>query len=202
VSNHTQRNQTKWVLYAFLLSAFILSTIDLVRINVNNLSELNTTLGAFYSLFIYDLQYRIVYLLLPLAIGIAILQYRLFDIDVIIRRTLVYSILTLLLGLVYFGGVAILQNILTALTGQESPIAIVVSTLLIAALFTPVRTRVQNFIDKRFYRARYNAERSLARFTIVARDEVEIEHLAGELMDVVQETMHPELISLWLAAND
>jgi hypothetical protein len=195
-STRVQRLQTKWVVYAFLLTGLLLQLIDTMPLLIPDIRDPNTSQGAFYVLFIEDLQYRIVYLLIPVALGVAILQYRLFDIDVIIRRTLVYTILTLLLGLIYFGGVTLIQRLFSGVTGQGSPIAIVISTLLIAGLFTPVRTRVQDFIDKRFYRARYDGERSLARFSTAARDELEIESLAGELIDVVQETMQPEHVEL------
>ena len=131
------------------------------------------------------------------SLGIAILRYHLFDIDVIIRKTTSYAILTTLLALVYFGSVVVLQRVLSPLTG-ESTAAVVISTLLIAALFLPLRRRVQSTIDRRFFRQKYDAEQVLAHFAATARDETDLDALTAELLRVIQETMEPETVSLWL----
>jgi hypothetical protein len=136
----------------------------------------------------------------PIAVGFAILKYRLYDIDVIINRALVYGSLTLMLLLVYFGGVVTVQTLFRTLTGQQQQpqLAVVISTLAIAALFNPLRRRVQAFIDRRFYRKKYDARKTLEAFSAKLRDETDLESLHVELMTVVQESMQPEHVSLWL----
>jgi hypothetical protein len=137
-----------------------------------------------------------------LAIGVAISRYRLYDIDIIIRRTLVYSLLTIMLAALYFSGITILQALVNSFTGQQSTLTIVISTLLIAALFNPLRQRTQTFIDRRFYRQRCDADQALAGFAHAARSEVEISSLANELLSTVSETVQPERASLWLKPGD
>ncbi len=135
---------------------------------------------------------------LPTAIGIAVLRYRLYDIDVLINRTLVYGALTASLALVYFGSVAALQYAFRALTGGDSQLVIVISTLAIAALFGPLRSRVQAFVDRRFYRQKYDAAKTLQSFGARLRDETDLDVLGDDLEAVVRETMQPEYATLWL----
>ena len=135
---------------------------------------------------------------IPIAMGIAILRYRLYEIDIVINRTLVYGALTAMLVAVYFGTVVLLQRLFVVLTGERSTLAVVASTLLIAALFNPLRRRIQAFIDHRFYRRKYDARKTLEAFSAKLRDETDLEALSGELVSLVRETMQPAHVSLWL----
>ena len=137
---------------------------------------------------------------IPISMGIAILRYRLYDIDIIINRTLVYGSLTLMLALVYFGGVTVTQALFRNITGQEElpQLVVVVSTLVIAALFTPLRRRIQGFIDRRFYRRKYDARKTLEALSAKLRDETDLDALSDDLVGVVRETMQPAHVSLWL----
>jgi hypothetical protein len=135
---------------------------------------------------------------IPIAIGIAILRYRLYDIDILINRTLVYGSLTATLVALYFGGIVVLQRIFVLLTGEQSTLAVVASTLVIAALFTPLRRRIQSFIDRRFYRRKYDARKTLDAFSAQLRNETDLDALSDDLVGVVRETMQPAHVSLWL----
>jgi len=173
-----ERQQLKWFVYAVTLFALIFPPSIIV-------------LG----------DGRLVVFLLPLvpaAAGIAILRYRLFDIDVVINRTLVYGALTVMLAAAYFATVVASQYVFRALTGQESQLAIVASTLTIAALFVPLRRRVQAYVDRRFYRRKYDARKTLEAFSVKLRDETDLDALRDDLVGVVRETMQPAYISLWL----
>jgi hypothetical protein len=178
-----ERQQMKWFLYAAALVP-IFPALDL--------------LPDFLDSLILDL----VIIALPTSIGIAVLRYRLYDIDLVINRTLVYGALTASLVLIYFGGVVSLQYVFRVLTGGESQLAIVASTLAIAALFNPLRRRFQDFIDRRFYRRKYDAARILATFGARLRDEVDLYTLSDDLLEVVRETMQPTHVSLWLRPSD
>ncbi len=182
-ADRVERSQLKWLLYACGVFLPVYAGAGFVG-NMSGTDIFEATL--FLSI-------------LSLAIAIAILRYRLYDIDVVIRKTLVYTVLTVLLALVYFGSVILLQRVVTALTGiEQSTLAVVVSTLVIAALFTPLRRRIQDAVDRRFYRKKYDAQRVLAQFAQTARDETNLDALTGELARVVQETLQPERVSVWL----
>jgi hypothetical protein len=189
-ANETEREQIKWLLYACAMFLVVY------------VSGFVSGFGGTASLggYIWGIFFGLSVITLPAAIGIAILRYRLYDIDVVINRTLVYGSLTATLALVYFGGVAATQAIFRALSGQqEQPqLAIVVSTLVIAALFNPLRRRIQAFIDKRFYRSKYDAAKTLEAFSAKLRDETDLDALNAELVGVVRETMQPAHVSLWL----
>ena len=145
----------------------------------------------------------LLFAMIPVAAGIAILRYRLYEIDLIINRTLVYGSLTAMLAAVYFGGVATTQAIFRTLTGQEQQpqLAIVVSTLVIAALFNPLRRRIQSFIDRRFYRRKYDAAKTLEAFSAKLRDQTDLDALSDDLVGVVRETLQPAHVSLWLQSD-
>ncbi|WP_423223210.1 hypothetical protein [Candidatus Amarolinea aalborgensis] len=196
VSTAVERVQTKWVVLAIGagIAGFAMALSIVLTRHDNAL-----TMTPYF--FLTDWGFNALGYLLPIAVGVAILRYRLFDIDVIIRKTLVYSALTALLALVYFGSIIFLQRLFGSLTGvEQSPLAVVVSTLAIAALFTPLRRRIQGIIDRRFFRKKYDAQRVLAQFAITARDETDLDALTGELARIVQETLQPEGVSVWLRA--
>ena len=182
-----EREQMRWLLFAAALFAGVY-LIDLFT----------KSLGGPINEFVVALRDQSM-TLLPIAIAVAILRYRLYDIDVIIRKTLQYTVLTTLLALVYFGSVVLLQNVVGRATDEQSPLVIVMSTLLIAALFAPLHQRVQAFIDRRFFRKKYDTQQILTQFAQTARDEVEMDVLQAELLWVVQETLQPERVTLWLS---
>ena len=195
VSGPVGRQQTKWVVFGIALAIVgVLATIFTVGAAVDLRPE---EVGKrMLSMFLMDA----FMLALPISIGIAVLRSRLFDIDVVINRTLVYGSLTLMLALVYLGGVTATQALFSALTGHEKlpQLAVVVSTLAIAALFNPLRRRVQAFIDRRFYRSKYDARKTLEAFTGRLRDETDLNTLGDDLVGVVMETIQPAHASLWL----
>ena len=196
ISSLTERQQTKWVM-AGLLGTFILF-VPFILVTVFFPPSQPSLERVMFMYLVYLPLYVFAYLCLPGGIAFAILRYRLYDIDVIIRRTLVYTTVTGLLALVYFGSIVILQAVFQSVTGERSAFVIVVSTLLIAALFTPLRRRIQAVIDRRFFRKKYDAQQVLARFAITARDETDMNALSVELVNVVKETMAPTSMSIWL----
>src|SRR5215217_1145071 len=138
---------------------------------------------------------------MPISMGIAILRYRLYEIDILINRTLVYGSLTAILIALYFVGIVVLQRVFVLFTGQQSTLAVVASTLLMAALFTPLRRRIQGFIDKRFYCRKYDAMKTLSAFSAQLRDETDLAALRDDLVGLVRETMQPAHVSLWLSPD-
>jgi hypothetical protein len=198
VSGPVQRQQTKWVVFGFAATiVVILGRIVPVLI----FPSLNTSSSPYFLLSTYV--YPLGLMLIPLTLGIAILRYRLWDIDILINRTLVYGTLTGLLALLYVGLVITLQALFKGVTGQvgASPLVIVISTLAIAALFQPLRRRIQRSIDRRFYRRKYDVAKTMEAFSATLRNEVDLSQLSEQLVAVVQETMQPASVSLWLRTS-
>jgi divalent metal cation (Fe/Co/Zn/Cd) transporter len=191
VSDPSQRQQTKWVFFG-VVTALGGACGLLVLSMVVPRSVLASLVGT-------TVLYLLV-LLIPVSIAIAVLRYHLYNIDVLINRTLVYASLSVLLALIYFGGVTATEAIFRSLTGQEKQpqLAVVVSTLVIAALFNPLRRSIQGFIDRRFYRRKYDARKTLETFSSKLRDETDLDALSEDLVGVVRETMQPAHVSLWL----
>jgi hypothetical protein len=192
VSSPAQRQQTKWVVFGTTLG--VAGTFP-TQLPVDlSLVGGDTPL----TLLILKVGFALSFMLIPLSIGVAVLRSHLFDIDVLINRTLVYGSLTATLVALYFGGIVLLQWLFVVLTGERSTLAVVASTLVIAALFNPLRRRIQTFIDRRFYRRKYDARKTLEAFSTTLRDETDLEALSSELVGVVRETMQPSHTSLWL----
>ena len=197
VSTPEQRQQTKWVVFGFAAALVGFTAVILMTAFVPAIRDIGPLAVMAFSTLIYGFL-----LLIPLSIGVAILRSRLYDIDVVINRTLVYGSLTATLVLVYAGSVVLLQYLLRALTGQGSTLAVVASTLAIAALFNTLRRGVQGLIDRRFYRKKYDARKTLEVFGAKLRDETDLEALSGELVNVVRHTVQPGHASLWLRPPD
>src|SRR5215207_1633220 len=192
ISSPEQRRQTRWVVFGTTLA--IAGTfpfqlpVDLALLGGDTpLALLLLRTGFAFS-----------FLLVPLSISVAVLRSHLFDIDVLINRTLVYGTLTAMLLGLYLGGIVVLQLLFVVLTGEKSTLAVVASTLLIAALFNPLRRRIQSFIDRGFYRKKYDARKTLESFSAKLRDETDLDALSDDLVGVVKETMQPEHVTLWL----
>ena len=192
VSSPAQRQQTKWVVFGTTLG--VAGTFPLQLPVDLSLVGGDTPL----TLLILKVGFALSFMLIPLSIGVAVLRSRLFDIDVLINRTLVYGSLTATLLALYFGGIVVLQRLFVILTGERYTLAVVASTLVIAALFNPLRRRIQIFIDRRFYRRKYDARKTLEGFSTKLRDETDLDALSGTLIGVVRETMQPAYASLWL----
>jgi hypothetical protein len=193
VSTPSQRQQTKWIVYGLAVGFLGF----LITAAVSNAPGPGVRANILYQVLESFLLYGFL-ILVPLSIGLAILRYRLYEVDLLINRTLVYGSLTLSLAALYIGGVLGLQALFQATTGQSSDLAIAIVTLAVAALFNPWRHQLQRFIDRRFYRHKYDAARVLLAFTSHLRDEVDLDDLSGDLVRVLQETVQPSSVSLWL----
>src|SRR5215218_6073376 len=187
-SRGVKRQQVKWFAYAVA----VLATSAILAYVVSEL------VGVAWLEWVSSMLVIVGVVGLPVAVGIAILRYRLYDIDTLLHRTLVYGALTTVLAAVYFGSIVLFQVLFRAFTGQESQLAVVGSTLAIAALFTPLRRRIQSFIDRRFYRRKYDARKTLESFSAKLRTETDLDALSGDLIKVIEETMQPARVSLWL----
>jgi hypothetical protein len=195
-SGGEERQQIKWMAFAASV-VVVLYAIAMIASFVLP-EESWTTAGSVWWLNLLTYAVLSSFTLVPIAIGIAVLKYRLYDIDLIINRALVYGPLTAMLVFVYVGGVVGLQAAFRTLSGQESTLAIVASTLMIAAVFSPLRQRVQAFVDRRFYRRKYDAAKTLETFSVKLRDVTDLDALRDDLVGVARGTMQPEHISLWL----
>jgi hypothetical protein len=192
VSTPVERQQTKWFAFSFFVVVVVSTVVLLIAPTLLSIQH-----NGFLDVLILN-GGPILFLLLPLSIGLAILRYRLWDIDAIINKALVYGLLSALLAAIYVGLILGLQALLGGLLHQTSAIALVVSTLAIFALFQPLHHRIQAVIDRRFYRRKYDAEKILAAFSATLRQEVDLDQLREQLLAVVQETMQPAHVSLWL----
>jgi hypothetical protein len=191
------RQQIKWIAFvgSFAGLSFLISMVSqlvVVAIRGDNLPQIPWWFELLSDVAVLG------FAGVPVAIGFAVLRYRLYDIDIIINRTLVYGALTVTLVAVYFGAIVVLQRLFVLLTGQRSTLAVVASTLTIAAIFNPLRRRIQGFVDRRFYRRKYDARKTLEAFSSMLRDETDLDALNEELVGVVRKTMQPAHVSLWL----
>jgi hypothetical protein len=195
-SGGEERQQIKWI--AFAASVVVVVYAIAMIASFVFPAESWTTGGSVWWLNLLTYAVLSSFTLVPIAVGIAVLKYRLYEIDIIINRALVYVSLTATLVALYLGGIVLLQRVFVAFTGQRSTLAVVASTLLIAALFNPLRRRIQSFIDRRFYRSKYDARKTLEAFSTKLREETDLEALTSEVVGVVRETVQPAHVSLWL----
>ena len=191
----TQRQRTKWVLFGFLLWLALMGILG-VPYSMETSRPAGSPLPWWF--LVSSAGWWVALTIVPLSLRIGVLRYRLYDIDVLINRTLVYGSLMATLVVLYFGGIVVLQRMFVVLTGQQSTLAVVASTLLIAALFTLLRRRIQSLIDRHFYRRKYDARKTLEDFSTWLREETDLEALNSELVGVVRETMQPAHVSVWL----
>ncbi len=195
-----QRQQIKWVVYGIVVGTVPLLIFFVVYFAVLNSQPPLTRAIAVN--FFGGLLWEFFLLVLPFSLTLAILRSRLFDIDIIIRKTLTYALVVALLAVVYFGSIILLQQLFAQVIGDRSEIVTILSTLAIAALFVPLRNKIQDAIDRRFYRKKYDAQKVLQKFSETVRDETDLDKLVAELVNVVQETMQPRSVSVWLKKED
>jgi hypothetical protein len=196
-SGGEERDQIKWLAFAASILGLGVASFGIVGIFLPDVLGGANRLNPLWENLLED-AVTLSFAGVPLAVGIAILRYRLYEIDIIINRALVYGSLTVTLIALYLGGIVVLQRVFVALTGERSTLAVVASTLAIAALFTPLRRRIQAFIDRSFYRRKYDARKTLEAFSVKLRDATDLDALSDELAGVVRETMQPAHVSLWL----
>jgi hypothetical protein len=195
VATPVQRQQTKWIVFGFSITLLVVLAFGVASLAVNFDPPSRVSM-----LFLLIAIPAVVLALMvpPVAVMFSILKFRLWEIDILIRRTVTYAVVVMLSAVVYFSSVILLQQLFAGISGQRSEVTTVLSTLAIAALFVPLRNRVQNAIDKRFNRKKYDAQQVLDDFAQTARDETDLENLTGRLIEVVDETMQPKSVSVWL----
>jgi len=197
VASPVQRQQIKWLIYGFAPVLILAVCFQLVLVLFPALNSPDSLLPV-----VAEPLYRFYYLPIPICVGIALLRYRLWDIDVLINRTVVYGLLSAILLLTYLVLVFAGQHLLVSLIGQSNAVVLVGSTLIVAALFQPLRQRIQRIIDRRFYRRKYDAAKIVAAYSATLRQEVDLDQLHDHLLAVVQETMQPAHVSLWLRPSE
>jgi amino acid transporter len=195
ISGSVERQQTKWILVAFTLFISIAFLFYFFSPNSSRM-QYPPTGSDLVGFFVFYTALTLVTMFFLIALGFAIFRYRLYDIDIIIRRTLVYGGLTILLVTIYFTIVVLLQGLFTTIGGQQSPVVIVISTLVIAALFNPMRQRIQDVIDRRFYRRKYDARKALTLFSYGLKEKVDVDLLCSHLLSTAGEILQPTHISI------
>jgi hypothetical protein len=196
VSDEIERQQTKWVV-AGILGTF-LGFIPMAIVTTWYPATQPSIPRLYFMFLVYLPVYVLSYLCIPAGISFAVFRYRLWNIDLIIRKTLIYAILSTILAVIFFSVVFMASSLFSSVTRQQSSFSLVISTLLVAGLFNPLRRWVQNGIDRRFYRKKYNAEQVLAEFSVITRNETDLQVLTGELSKVVEETLQPDQVNIWL----
>jgi hypothetical protein len=196
ISNPTERQQTKWVI-AGILGSF-LAFIPFIIVTIWFPPSQPSSFRLWFMLLAYQPIYILSYLCIPAGVAFAILRYRLWDIDLIIRKTILYVVLSVLLATIFFGAVVLITSLFSSISGQQSSLSLVISTLIIAGLFSPLRRWLQDTIDRRFYRRKYNSERVINEFAAITRSETDLATIIDGLNSAVNETLQPEEVRFWL----